>query len=462
MRPLASTLLIGCLCSAALAAEPRPDEFAARFDLATQGDGPFFRVALTADVVRHSQSPELADLRVYNAAGEPVPFALTAPLADELRTTPVALAVYPVTARVLAAAAAGGRMAIRSQGTSTTVIIDGASEANAAPVDRVAAYLLDARGVRELGVAVELDARFAGAQLVPITVEASRDLKTWHPLAVGEPVYRLGDGDAQATRTSVRFARAEPLEGQFLRLTWPAATPFTLFGATAATIPAERPPPPDVRLELEAPVQVETHAFEWQVPTPVGITALEVRPTEANVVAPVTVFGRPGVGEPWLAIGRGVVYRIGTGGVDTSSPPLRVRPGSYRTIKLVPDAGSALGDAPAAAVRLPPRELLFLARGGPFALVVGNAGAGRTALAPATLIPDYRPEAVRAFATATLGPAQVDPGRVASPPRTLLGVDARTALLWAILLGAVALLAGFALSLLRKLRRAEGGESTSR
>jgi hypothetical protein len=35
-------------------------------------------------------------------------------------------------------------------------------------------------------------------------------------------------------------------------------------------------------------------------------------------------------------------------------------------------------------------------------------------------------------------------------------------LLWAILLGAVALLAGFALSLLRKLKRAEGGGSGSR
>lgn len=462
MRPLAGTLLIGCLCSAALAAEPRPDEFAVRFDLATHGDGPFFRVALTADVVRHSQSPELADLRVYNAAGELVPFALTAPLADEPRTTPVALAVYPVTARVLAAAAAGGRLAIRSHGTSTTVIIDGASEASSAPVDRVAAYLLDARGVRELGVAVELDARFAGAQLVPITVEASRDLKTWQPLALGEPVYRLGDGDAQATRTSVRFVRAEPLEGQFLRLTWPAATTFALFGATVATIPAERTPPPDVRLDLDGPVRVETQAFEWQVPTRVGITALEVRPTQANVVAPVTVFGRPGAGAPWLAIGRGVVYRIGIGGVDNLSPPLPVQPGSYHAIKLVPDVGGALGDAPAAAVRLPSRELLFLARGGPFALAVGNASARRTALAPATLIPDYRPEVVRTFATATLGPAHVDAGRIASPPRTLLGVDSRTALLWAILLGAVALLAGFALSLLRKLRRTEGGESTSR
>jgi hypothetical protein len=157
-----------------------------------------------------------------------------------------------------------------------------------------------------------------------------------------------------------------------------------------------------------------------------------------------------------------VVYRIATGGVDTSSPPLPLRPGSYHAIKIVPDAGASLGDAPAAAVRLPARELLFLARGGPFALAVGNADARPAALAPATLIPDYRPEAVRAFATATLGPAQVDASRVPSPPRTLLGFDARTVLLWAILLGAVALLAGFALSLLRKLKRAEGGGSGSR
>lgn len=462
MRAVAGALLVGCLCSAAFAAEPLPDDFAARFELATRGDGPFFRVALTADVLRYSRSPDLADLRVYNASGEPVPFALSAPPADEPPTTPVPLTAYPVAARVLAAAAAGGRLAIRSEGTATTVIIDGGSEAGAAPVDRVAAYLLDARAVKQLGVAVELDARFPAGQLVPITVEASRDLKTWHPLALGEPVYRLGHGDAQATRTSVRFARAEPLEGQFLRVTWPLATSFELVGATVATVPAERASPPDLRLELGTPVRVEAHAFEWQVPTPVGIAALEVRPAQANVVAPIAVFGRPGVAEPWVAIGRGVVYRIATGGVDTSSPPLPLRPGSYHAIKIVPDAGAALGDAPAAAVRLPARELLFLARGGPFALAVGNADARPAALAPATLIPDYRPEAVRAFATATLGPAQVDASRVPSPPRTLLGFDARTVLLWAILLGAVALLAGFALSLLRKLKRAEGGGSGSR
>jgi hypothetical protein len=455
-------LLVGCLCSAAFAAEPRPGDFTVRFDLVTGGEGPFFRVALTADVVRYSRSPALADLRVYNAAGEPVPFALSSPPAEEPPNAPVPLAVYPVAARVHAAAAAGGRLAIRSEGTATTVIIDGGSEPGAAPVDRVAAYLLDARAVKQLGVAIELDARFAAAQLVPINVEASRDLKTWHPLALGEPVYRLGNGDAEATRTSVRFARAEPLEGRFLRVTWPSATPFELIGATVATVHVERALPPDLRVELDAPSRAETHAFEWQVPTPVGITALEVRPAQANVVAPVTVFGRPGVAEPWLAIGRGVVYRIATGGVDTSSPPLNVRPGSYHAIKLVPDPGATLGDAPAAAVHSPARDLLFLARGGPFALVAGNADARPAALAPATLIPDYRPEAVRAFATATLGPAQVDASRVASPPRTLLGVDARTLLLWAILLGAVGLLAGFALTLLRKLKREAGGDSASR
>ncbi len=448
-------LIALALALPALAAEPKPEDFAARFELATQGAGPHFRVPLTADVIRFSQSPDLADLRVFNAAGEALPFALTAPPSAETpRETPLPLPVYPIEARVQQAVGAGGRMEIRQRGGATTVIVEG-DRAPARTRDRVAAYLLDTRSVKALGVAVEIDATFDRARLVPVTIEASRDLKTWRTLALGEPVFRLGEGEAQQTRTTVRFSRAEALDGQYLRLTWAQSSQFELKSAALLTIPVEgATTAPSISVPLGAPSRVEAREIEWSVPTPVRFTQLDVRLAEANALAPVTVLGRRRLGDPWIAISRGVVYRVRRDGSDAFSPALDVQPGSYQAIKLALDGGGSFGNAaPEAALRLPPRDFVFLARGaGPYSLAIGNGKAERAALPISTLIPGYRPQAEQSLAPATLGPARVDESRAAAVPKTVLGVDARTAALWAILLGAVALLAAFAVSLLRRLK----------
>lgn len=455
---LQTTLWALAIPLAALAAEPKPDDFAAHFELATQGAGPHFRAALTGDVVRYSQSPDLADLRVFNAARESLPFALIAPPgAEPPKETPLPLPVYPITARVHQAATAGGRMEIRSRGDATTVIIDG-QRPQTRTDERVAAYLLDARNVKALGVAIEVDAAFDRARLVPVTVEASRDLKTWRALAAGEPVFRLGEGEAQQTRTTVRFRAAETLEGQYLRLTWAQSSQFELKSAALLTVPAERPAPPaPISVALGAPARSDARESEWNVPTPVRFAQLDVRLAEANALAPVTVLGRRSIGEPWVAIGRGVVYRIQRDGTEAFSPPLDVHAGSYQAIKLVVNGNGSFGSAaPEVAIRMPPRDVVFLARGAaPYRLASGNTKAQHAALPIATLIPDYKPEAEKKLAAATLGAAQVDASRAPSAPTTVFGLDARTAILWAVLVGAVALLAGFAYSLARKLRHGE-------
>jgi hypothetical protein len=451
-------LIALALAQPALAAEPKSEDFAARFELATQGAGPHFRAALTADVIRYSQSPDLSDLRVFNAAADALPFALTAsPSAEPPRETPVPLPVYPIEARVHRSAGAGGRMEIRQRGGATTVIVEG-DRAPARAGDRVAAYLLDARGVKALGVAVELDAAFDRARLVPVTIEASRDLKSWRALAVGEPVFRLGEGEAQQTRTAVRFNRAEALEGQYLRLTWAHWSQFELRSAALLTIPAERAlPAPPISVPLGAPARTDARQIEWNVPTPVRFAQLDVRLAETNALAPVTVLGRHRLGDPWIAIGRGVVYRIQRDGTDAFNPGLDVQPGSYQAIRLAFDGGGAFGTAvPEVALRVAPRDIVFLVRGaGPYVLATGNFKTDRAALPLATLIPGYKPEAERTFALATIGSATLDASRTPRPAATVFGIEARNAALWVTLFGAVAALALFSYSLMRKLKRAQ-------
>ncbi len=446
------------------AAEPPLEQFAASFDIQTTTAGPYFRVALPADVFRYSRTPDLADLRVFNAAGEQLPFALYAPSAAQPEESAVTLPVLPIETAVQQAAVAGGRLEIRQRGGATTVVIEGDSKAQSESA-RVAAYLLDARDVEARAVALELDADFERAKLVPITVQASRDLKSWRTLAAREPLFRLGQGTTENVRTTVRLARGDVLDGEFLRLTWSESARFELRAATLKTLPAQSvPPPPSVAIALGVPVSFSAREAQWQISTPLRFSQLDLRAAETNTLAPVTVMARTRIGEPWRAIGRGVMYRIESNGDERVNPALQVSAGSYAEIKLVLDeAAPTFGAAPpAVALRLPPREIAFLARGAaPYRLMIGHDSAPRVALPLGSLVPGYERDAERAFALAGLGAVRIDERRLPRPPTLLFGRDTRTLLLWAVLIGAVLLLSAFAFSLLRKVNRGQSKDGTS-
>jgi hypothetical protein len=445
-------------------ADPKAEEFAARFEITAVGEGPYFRVPLTADVFRYSRTADLADVRLFNAAGDALPFALYAAAAEKPEESEVPLPVYPIEAGVLQAAIAGGRLEIHQQGGATTVVIEG--ERRAGAKTRVAAFLLDARQVKARAVALELDAEFDHARLVPVSVQASRDLKRWRTLAAGEPVFRLGQGAHENVRSEVRFANAQLLDGEYLRLTWAESARFELRGAILKTLPAASPPPPPpVDIGLGVPAAFKAREVEWTLETPLRFAQLAVRAAEPNTLAPVTVMARPRIGEPWRAIGRGVVYRVVLEGEERFSPAISVAAGSYAAIRLVLDeAAPALGTTPPAmALRLAPREVAFLARGArPYQLAVGHEQTARAALPLASLVPDYQHDAERKFAVAALGPARIDETRLPQPPSLLFGLDGRTVTLWAVLIGAVLLLSTFAFSLLRRADRARANEASNR
>ncbi len=452
------------LATKAAAADPRPEAFAARFEIVATTSGPYFRLPLSSDVARYSRTADLADLRVYNAAGELLPFALLIPGAEKPAESATALPVYPIESGVLQASIAGSRLEIRQRGGATTVVIEGDRKADPAAA-RVAAYLLDAREVSAQAVAIELDAEFDRARLVPVMVQASRDLKHWRTLASGEPVFRLAHGSTENVRTTVRFARAAPLDGEYLRLTWSDATRFDLRGATLKTVPAAiPPPPPPLLIDLGAATQSKGREVDWTLATPLRFAQLQLRAAEMNTLAPVTIMGQPRAGEPWRAIGRGVAYRIERDGAELVNPPIDVVAGSYVGIRVVlDDAAPAFGAPPRLGLLLPPREVVFLARGaGPYALAVGQADIPRAALPLASLVPDYQREAERMFPLATLGVASVDATRLPQTPSRVFGFDGRTVTLWAVLIGAVLLLSAFAFTLLRKADRAQANKTSDR
>jgi hypothetical protein len=442
---------------------PRPDEFAARFELTLPADGPLYRATLPAEAFRYARSANLTDLQVFNGNGEALPFALFEPAQPKPQETARPVTVFPIRATVHRAALAGGRMEIRQGAAGTTVVVvdGGAKKTDAASAeDRIAAYLIDARDVKEAAIALDLQADFDPSKLVPITVAASDDLKSWRTLASREPIFRFAAGSAGETRTRVKW-RATALEGQFLRVTWSDAAKFELQGATLITSSVPTAARPASTVALDAPAAVRADEIEWRVPTPARFGQIDVRVSGTNELLPVTVMGRRSAGEPWQTLGRGVVYRIERDGVESTGPPLDVTAGSYQALKLVPRSGSSFAAPPSLQLRFAAREVAFLARGaGPFVLAVGKSDAAAHALPLAALIPDYKPEAETALPQATVGAVTVD-ARLSAVPRQWFGVDARTAVLWAVLIGAVLILSLLAWSLARKASAAGNKAATA-
>src|SRR4051794_38264273 len=96
--PVVVMFLVMAVCIAR-AADPEgssPSDFAYRMQVNSTGDSAAYRVALPLAVYQKVVHPDLADLRVFNAAGEQVPFAIERPAAGTVSNAATALSVFPL------------------------------------------------------------------------------------------------------------------------------------------------------------------------------------------------------------------------------------------------------------------------------------------------------------------------------------------------------------------------------
>jgi hypothetical protein len=166
--------------------------------------------------------------------------------------------------------------------------------------------------------------------------------------------------------------------------------------------------------------------------------ALRIVPAGEDMLVPLRILGRDDAEQPWTVAGKGIAARNGDDIVLDGGP--------YRLLRIAADPQSpGFSVAPALRIGFVPRDMMFLTAGrAPFTLALGRAGAGDAYLPVEALMTQGggRPP----------GLAQV----VAPPARLTLarasdtGRDARRTMLWLILLGATALLAGLAWLLWRK------------
>ena len=475
LRCCLHTMLVISAGSLSIATAQTAQDFAARANVTVPAGTTIARVALPAATIAALRTPEGGDLRVFNATGQLLPYALIdASMQPQARpdTRGQRVSALPIHSGHNDTSTTGGNAPTLRiiEGPQRRVIeysaADAPGKAKASPTgSEVRGWLFDTRNNDQELRAAELEATLPAATIVKVTLSVSSDLKTWRILASDVPVFEFPTVDASAgsgpVNRRINLPAGTRLKDQYLRLTWSGAgtgaLPVTALRMVGA---GDLPPVPPVVLDLGVPASATDEAAQWTLPSALRAQGVRLATSAANALMPVRISTRARAGEPWRAVASSVVYRlVGADGVANINPSQPLAYALEREVRVEAQPGYKLSGVPLTlTLEYPPLHALFVATGqGPFTIASGKAGLASAALPVATVIPGYK--VADEFALPVL-PAQAESGAAgttgqAGSPSTAGSGGAtadwlnRTTILWGVLVLAVLVLGGLALSLLR-------------
>lgn len=420
-----SMLMLGLLATGTAGAAT-PQDYAWQWPIQTQGEAAAYVLELDADVLANVTRSDLRDLAVFNAQGQPVPFApWPSERKDEARREPLAWLHVP-----LPAPGQPDSLELRLERDADGRLrgLDLRADATT-PLPTQQHDLLVDRGEDEPPVLSRLHVQLDAAALRPINlrvrVSASNDLDRWETLGSSLPLVALDDNGLRIERLQLDIA---PTQARYLRLAiqgegnWPAIESLQAERLIAAG---------DGRawqsIELTGtPVADQPGTFAYASAAPVATERLDVRLAGTNSVSALAVSAREPGSEWWLPVANFTAFRLGTGKDEVShvAPAM----GLQREREWQVASQPALAQAPTLVLTYQPDRFVMLAQGeGPFVLVAGSGRAARE---------DYPVQAALAASTtppqpATLGARSESGGAQALGPKR--GEDWQRWVLWAVL-----------------------------
>jgi hypothetical protein len=429
--------------------------FTARIDIETPGA--FIHLPLPPTAYAHSLQPDLRDVRIVDAKGERVPFAILAPRAD----TATAIeqqrdaVLYPLPARrdanggltsPVEVVVDGERINVRKLGSST----DGTALAGSP------GWLFDL-GERKPQDPVPTSLRLAWAGPEEFSAayffETSDDLRAWRPGFTGQ-LMALASATGPLTQPTVALPSTP---ARFVRLVWtdakaaPALTAAKVVAATRGNVVLDAPmsivvTPSTMPPGKTQPVTGSDRALHFDLGAALPVSQIDLQFGSGTHIAPVRLQGRGDADAPWRDLPPAVFYRIESRGAAnpsvSASPPIALQT-TLRYVRVIVDERAAALDPSQTrlAVQAPLASLVFALQGtAPFALLAGSRDASPNALPPTSLVPDLDGERAR-FGSASVGAwseveavaQQMDAERRSARMRPLM--------LWGVLLVGVAFLA---------------------
>lgn len=425
------------------AVELAPQDFAYAMQLETPDKAAVYRVSLPIEVYRNAVRGDLGDLRVFNARGEVVPYALKRPPGAATQRQPERqLRLFPLKDDSPAALDAV-RVTIESGKAAVNV----QTQSTAAARQAVLSYLVDGRALEVPVTALLLDwpadaAEFAGR----LRVEASDDLGSWRNVIDAAPIANLHSDSGLLIERRAEFAATR---AKFWRLSWAGGAPsFVLTGVRAE--PAAGPV--DMKRSLltaqGSPISDRPGEFVFDLGARLPADRINLELPDHNSIVQVELQSRAGADDPWQSAGQHGFYRLETRNGEMLNGDIAVAPDSNRYWRVKIDQhGGGLGGSgiPRLKAGWISDEVIFVARGaGPFQLAYGSAVAERSE-APLTAIPRDVP-----IAQANLSAQRELGGAVRlQPPKPPF--PWKTAVLWTVLALGVAFLAWMAYRLSKQL-----------
>lgn len=440
------------LALAGSASAQSPDDFAWQWPIATAGDEGAHTLALDEPVYARITRTDLRDLAVFNADGQPVPFA-PLPWRQTSQDTRTQLNWL----RLPASADGDGdgeSLSLRIERDADGTLRDLQLDSTGAVASTASTDLLIDLGDQPDPVS-SLRVTLADDAALPVDLRvhvlASNDLSSWRPLADEQALMAIVDNGLRIERLRLDFA---PSHERYLRLAlapggdWPALARIEQERLELGTDQGERKV---VEIEGRA-VAGEPGLFEYTSPGPLPVTRIDVALASGNTVAGVQVQSRdeaveapgPRAADPppvhWSPVAEFTAFRLGAGTAEVRHLPVDtglVRDRLWR-VRTTP----ALAQAPTLRLSYHPDRFVLLAQGAaPYRLLAGSVRAVR---------PDYPVQAALAAVgashpagwtppLATLGEGVPAAGE--SALRSDRGPDYRRWMLWSVLaIGAILVL----------------------
>lgn len=427
-------------------ADERPEDFAVQVPLTVKGEGPWYRLELPLALHVTARHADLRDLRLFNAEGEALAYALTLGAAQSSeKRREMAVKWFPLRGEASTTAAPSIRVQRSTSGTLVEVTPDEPTTSQQV----LRGWLLDASALDAPLHRLQLDWSADGEGFQRFSIEASDDLQHWRSWGDGQ-IARLSFADERIDQRDIELPG---LKARYLRLLWlaPQQAP-ALTAARLTSIDSETTPAPLAWL-IARPTSSKPGEYTWELPLALPLERLRIDLPQANTLVPVSFSSRREGKLEWQPLTRGLLYRLPQDGKEVLQNEVELYGTPVQQLRLQVDPrGGGLGTSePQLQVAMRSTQVVFLARGSaPYQLALGKAGLQSTALPLTTLIPGYEPARLAQLAEAVV-PTEIPAvaaGASAEAPQS--SGDWKRFGLWAVLLAGVGMLGAMAWSLLRK------------
>ncbi len=453
---------ISALVIASSALAGTPADYAYVFPIETPaaaGTNSAWRIQLTPAVYAWTQDTALRDIEVFNAAGAPVPFTRFTSTTDATpREQRAALPLLDLPAAASPTSTSDLRLIIDRDADGRLRRIDAGETTPTDAKSVVRDWVLDAsRFDHAIDQLVLSWSTPASGIVARFGVEAGDDLQSWHSagsgtvLALEQEGAHLERHEIELNGVHVKYLRLHRLDDgpnlvglaaqarSFER--GPAAPPRAWLDAGLVPASAqEGPPPPGVT------------RFDYVLPAALPVDVARIELANDNALAPLTLSSRfPGSVNPeWNVLAQTTAFRLRSGDETLRNADVELASASrLREFRI--ESRAPLAAAPHLSFGFQPDGFVFLAEGdGPYTLAAGSAHAQRASYPVDAALASLRAQRGKDWQPplATLGPAKESAGAAAfkTPPAP---IQWSRWLLWGVLIGGAAVVAGFALSLLR-------------